>query len=99
VHIVLTDNCTADGVIDLAGGWFDLGNRTDDGLLEATRSHMREQEGIRLGRATFESFGGSWPNQIDDSTGITDTSTASKSMCSPRPCRCWMRADHHPALP
>jgi dihydrofolate reductase len=71
VHIALTENCTADAVIDLAGGWFDPGNQTDGQLLEVTRAHMREQDGLLLGRTTFESFRGYWPNQVDDSTGIT----------------------------
>ena len=33
MHIVLTENCTADGVIDMAAGWFDPADRTDDQLV------------------------------------------------------------------
>jgi dihydrofolate reductase len=72
VHIVLTENCTADGVIDLAGGWFDPADETDDRLLAATRTHMAEQDALLLGRSTFEAFRGYWSNQTDDTTGITD---------------------------
>ncbi len=72
MHTVLTENCTADGVIDLAGGWFDPSDQTDDELLTVTRAHMAEQDAILLGRTTFESFRGYWPNQTDDATGIAD---------------------------
>ncbi len=72
MHTVLTENCTADGVIDLAGGWFDPSDQTDRELLTVTRAHMAEQDAILLGRTTFESFRGYWPNQTDDATGIAD---------------------------
>jgi dihydrofolate reductase len=72
MHTVLTENCTADGVIDLAGGWFDPSDQTDDELLTVMRAHMAEQDAILLGRNTFESFRGYWPNQTDDATGIAD---------------------------
>ncbi len=72
MHIVLTENCTADGVVDLAAGWFDPAGQTDDRLLAATRAHMVEQDALLLGRRTFEALRGYWPNQIDDTTGITD---------------------------
>ena len=72
MHIVLTENCTANGVVDLAAGWFDPADQTDDLLLAATRAHMDEQDALLLGRRTFESFRSYWPNQTDDTTGITD---------------------------
>jgi dihydrofolate reductase len=72
VHIVLTENCTADGVIDLAAGWFDPTDQTDSQLLAVTRAHMAEQDALLLGRNTFEAFRAFWPNQADDATGITD---------------------------
>jgi dihydrofolate reductase len=71
MHIVLTENCTADGVIDLAAGWFDPTNQTDNQLLAVTQTHMAEQDALLLGRNTFEAFRGFWPNQTDDTTGIT----------------------------
>lgn len=71
MHIVLTENCTADGVIDMAAGWFDPAERTDDQLVAATRAHMAEQDALLLGRSTFEAFRGYWPDQQDD-TGISD---------------------------
>ncbi len=72
MRIVLTENCTADGVIDLAAGWFDPTDQDDDELLDATRAHMAEQDALLLGRRTFETFRAHWPNQTDDSTGITE---------------------------
>ncbi len=72
MHIVLTENCTADGVIDLAGGWFDPAGQTDEQQLAVMRAHMDEQDALLLGRRTFEAFRGYWPNQVDDTTGITD---------------------------
>jgi dihydrofolate reductase len=72
MKIVLTENCTADGVIDMAAGWFDPGDDTDDDLVAATQAQMAEQDALLVGRHTFESFRGYWPNQTDDTTGITD---------------------------
>jgi hypothetical protein len=41
MRIVLTENCTADGVVDLAAGWFDPAGQTDDQLLAATQAVRR----------------------------------------------------------
>jgi dihydrofolate reductase len=71
VRVVLTENCSADGVIDLSAGWFDPADQTDDQLVDATRAHMAEQDALLLGRHTFEAFRGYWPEQTDDTTGIT----------------------------
>ena len=38
MHTVLTENCTADGVVDLARGWFDPSDQTDDALLAVMRN-------------------------------------------------------------
>ncbi len=70
--IVLTENCTADGVIDMAAGWFDPADQSDEQMLSAARSHMSEQDALLLGRNTFEAFRGYWPKQTDDTTGITE---------------------------
>jgi dihydrofolate reductase len=72
MRIVLTENCTADGVIDMTAGWFDPGDQVDAELVAATRAQMGEQDALLVGRNTFEAFRGYWPNQIDDTTGITD---------------------------
>jgi dihydrofolate reductase len=72
MRLVLTENSTADGVIDMAAGWFDPADQTDDELVAAMRAHMAEQDALLLGRTTFEAFRSYWPNQTDDATGITD---------------------------
>ena len=72
MRIVVTENCTADGVIDLAAGWFDPTARPDDELVAATQAHMAQQDALLLGRRTFEAFRGYWPNRTDDTTGISD---------------------------
>jgi dihydrofolate reductase len=72
MRFVLTENCTADGVIDMAAGWFDPGDRADDQLVAATQGHMAEQDALLVGRSTFEAFRGYWPNQTDDTSGVTD---------------------------
>jgi dihydrofolate reductase len=59
-------------VIDLAAGWFNPADQTDQQLLMATRAHMAEQDALLLGRSTFEAFRSYWPNQTEDATGITD---------------------------
>lgn len=73
VHIVLTENCTADGVIDLAGGWFDPADETDDRLLAATRTHMAEQDALLLGRSTFEASGATGPTRPTTPPGSPTT--------------------------
>jgi dihydrofolate reductase len=73
--LVVTENMTVDGVIDATEGWFSpAGAEGDVGTsdIEATlREHMRAQDALLLGRLTFESFRGYWPEQTDDATGVT----------------------------
>jgi dihydrofolate reductase len=71
MRVALTENCTVDGVIDLSGGWFDPAQQ-DDELVDVLRGEMAEQDGLLLGRVTFESFREYWPNRTDDTTGIRD---------------------------
>jgi dihydrofolate reductase len=73
-ELVVTENMTADGVIDAAGDWFspagDEGGDSSD--IESTlREHMERQDALVLGRVTFESFREYWPKQTEDTTGIT----------------------------
>jgi dihydrofolate reductase len=73
--LVVTENMTLDGVIDLEGGWFSpagAGGAVDTSDIEATlREHMQTQDALLLGRVTFESFREYWPKQTDDTTGVT----------------------------
>jgi dihydrofolate reductase len=71
--LIITENITIDGVIDLSGGWFmppeDPNDEPD--ILAANQRHDRTADAVLLGRQTFEDFRGYWPKQTDDQTGIT----------------------------
>lgn len=71
--LIVTQNITLDGVIDLAGGWFSPGD--DSGELAEVTSVLQEQaaaaDALLLGRISFEEMRGFWPQQTDDTTGNT----------------------------
>ncbi|MDX1887554.1 dihydrofolate reductase family protein [Mycolicibacterium sp. 120270] len=69
--LVITQNMTLDGSIEMLDDWFDPQLQDDDLLAESHRQDA-ECDAMLLGRRTFEDFRGYWPNQRDDSTGITD---------------------------
>lgn len=75
MQLVVTQNITLDGVIEATGEWFaPAGDETsvDNSDIETTlREHMEGQDALLLGRNTFESFRGYWPQQTDDTTGIS----------------------------
>jgi dihydrofolate reductase len=72
--LVITENVTLDGVMDLAGGWFDPLNQDIDqsDMIAATTEHRAAADALLLGRNTFEAFRGFWPQQTDDPTGVSD---------------------------
>lgn len=69
--LVVTENITLDGVIEITGDWFDPAAQ-DDGLLATMREQDAEADAVLLGRVTYEQFKGYWPLQTDDTTGITN---------------------------
>jgi dihydrofolate reductase len=69
--LVITQNITLDGSIEMLDDWFDPQLQDDDLLAESHRQDA-ESDALLLGRQTFEDFRGYWPNQKDDRTGITD---------------------------
>ncbi len=69
--LVITENITLDGSIEMLDDWFDP-QLQDDELLEETHRQDAEADAMLLGRQTFEDFRSYWPNQRDDATGITD---------------------------
>lgn len=75
--LVITQNISLDGVVEVTeatGEWFSPADGDSDMAdLEATLREMMEDQDAQLyGRKTFEAMRGFWPNQTDDTTGITD---------------------------
>ena len=69
--LVITQNITLDGSIEMLDDWFDPLVQ-DDELLEETHRQDAEADAMLLGRQTFEDFRSYWPHQSDDQTGITE---------------------------
>jgi dihydrofolate reductase len=74
--LVVTENITLDGVIDTAGGWFSPSAEdaeVDQSDLQAALGEQQDAaDALLVGRVTFEELRGYWPEQSDDTTGITD---------------------------
>jgi dihydrofolate reductase len=71
--LVVTQNMTVDGSIEMLGDWFDpqgQANQTD--LIEEVRRQDSQSDAFLTGRHTFEALRSYWPQQIDDQTGITE---------------------------
>jgi dihydrofolate reductase len=74
-NLVITQNVTLDGSIEMLDDWFDPeapGLRGDTELLAESHRQDAECDAMLLGRQTFEDFRSYWPHQSDDPTGITD---------------------------
>jgi dihydrofolate reductase len=73
-RIVVTENTTLDGVVEATGGWFAPAGRADvdeSDQLAAVQEQMTASEGFLAGRLTFEAFRSFWPQQADDTTGVS----------------------------
>ncbi|SDW91807.1 RibD C-terminal domain-containing protein [Saccharopolyspora shandongensis] len=72
--LVVTENSTVDGVIDMAGGWFDpRDNEVDRSDITAALTEQREAaDALLVGRNTFVDFRDFWRKQTDDTTGVSD---------------------------
>jgi dihydrofolate reductase len=69
--LVITQNTTADGVVDLEDDWFSPGGGEGrEDLLAELRRQDEGADALLLGRQTFEDFRGYWPLQTDDPSGI-----------------------------
>jgi dihydrofolate reductase len=69
--LVITENITLDGSIEMLDGWFDP-QLQDEDLLEESHRQDSQADALLVGRQTFEDFRGYWPKQTDDPTGVTD---------------------------
>lgn len=74
MKLVITQNITLDGVIEATDDWFSpQGDGTDVADITAVlQAQMKAEDGFLVGRRTFEDMRGYWPQQSDDTTGITD---------------------------
>jgi hypothetical protein len=72
--LVVTENITLDGVIDMSGGWFDpLAQDVDRSeIAEVTAEHSTATDALLVGRHTFKAFREFWPAQTNDPTGVSD---------------------------
>jgi len=74
MRLVVTQNITLDGVVDLSDDWFRPAGADGAHDVELETELRRQDEtcdAMLLGRRTFEDFRGYWPQQLDDTTGIT----------------------------
>jgi dihydrofolate reductase len=69
--LVITQNITLDGSIEMLDDWFDP-QLQDEDLLEESHRQDALADTLLVGRQTFEDFRGYWPKQTDDATGVTD---------------------------
>ena len=75
-ELIVTENITVDGVIDMSAGWFEPNVDASEEVVAEMRDVEERLRGdvdaLLVGRVTFEAFRGYWPNQTDDRTGISD---------------------------
>jgi dihydrofolate reductase len=69
--LVITQNMTVDGSIEMLDDWFDP-RLQDEDVLEESHRQDAEADALLVGRQTFEDFRSYWPAQADDATGVTD---------------------------
>ena len=70
-NLVITQNITLDGAIEMLDDWFDP-QLQDEDLLEESHRQDSQADALLVGRQTFEDFRGYWPKQTDDPTGVTE---------------------------
>jgi dihydrofolate reductase len=69
-RLVVTENMSANGVIEFVDDWFDPADQDGaEDLFATMKDHMAREEALLLGRKTFESFRGYWPQQTEDASG------------------------------
>lgn len=66
--LVITQNMTLDGSVEMLDGWFDPQLQSPDLVAELHR-HDANCDAVLLGRRTFDDFRSYWPGRTDDTTG------------------------------
>ncbi|MGP9580366.1 MULTISPECIES: dihydrofolate reductase family protein [unclassified Brachybacterium] len=69
--LVITQNMTVDGSIEMLDDWFDPTDSPPD-QQQLLQRDSAACDALVLGRQTFEDFRGFWPVRENDTTGITD---------------------------
>ena len=70
---LVTENISANGVIEFIDDWFDPADQDNaDDLFAVMNDQMATEEALLLGRKTFEDFRGYWPLQTDDASGSAE---------------------------
>ena len=69
--LVVSENTSANGIVEFLDPWFDPASQQDSDLLDVIRGHTEAETALVLGRQTFEEFRAFWPQQTDDATGFT----------------------------
>lgn len=75
-ELIVTENITLDGVVEATDNWFGPAgspSQVDQSDHEqAIREQREAADGFLVGRLTFEQMRSYWPQQTDDTTGISD---------------------------
>jgi hypothetical protein len=75
-ELIVTENITLDGVVEATDNWFGptgSPSEVDQSDHEQAIREQREAADVFLvGRVTYEQMRGYWPQQTDDTTGISD---------------------------
>ena len=69
MRIIITQNMTLDGRVEMLDDWFDPQAQDEELTAELMRQSANEDV-LLLGRQTFEDFRGYWPLQTEDTTGV-----------------------------
>ena len=69
MRIIITQNMTLDGRVEMLDDWFDPQAQDEELSAELMRQSANEDV-LLLGRQTFEDFRSYWPHQLDDTTGV-----------------------------
>ena len=73
-RLVITQNVTLDGSIEMLDDWFDPQSQ-DEELLAETHRQDAAADALLVGRQTFEDFRGYWPHQTTTRPASPPTST------------------------